>query len=114
MRISDWSSDVCSSDLIKKLHYEMQNTLRKTTSLHRLRRVVGHHRSATRDGSAEERGANVDIGSDYTSYSATGMTGEGKSRFSNEAEAADRDQLCCVWEEIGRAVCRERVWQEVL
>src|SRR3546814_11469649 len=40
----------------------------------------------------------VDIGSDYTSYSATGMTGEGKSRFSNEAAAADRDQLCCVWE----------------
>src|SRR3546814_19426447 len=26
------------------------------------------------------------------------MTGEGKSRFSNEAAAADRDQLCCVWE----------------
>src|SRR3546814_10841461 len=26
----------------------------------------------------------VDIGSDYTSYSATGMTGEGKSRRSEE------------------------------
>src|SRR3546814_7992272 len=81
MRISDWSSDVCSSDLdlipFEKIHIE-GNFLFNPAHLHGCARVPDH---GQRCGSQ------------------LGNSGTFKS------------VICSPAAEIGRASCRERVWQ---
>src|SRR3546814_5320078 len=86
MRISDWSSDVCSSDLQKVL------TLCKNNS-------TSSNESNLVHASSLQLSAEQD---------ATTIAGAGRERGGHFSPLEHQE-----WEQIGRASCRERVCQYV-
>src|SRR3546814_17905149 len=103
MRISDWSSDVCSSDLVGVLDgLDARNPRLEPANVRVvvLQRVVGEADAAAAVGLDQRgRGALAEPQHDQR-LDLLGRTGL--------AEIADRGLG-----EIGRASCRERVWQDV-
>src|SRR3546814_7813076 len=98
MRISDWSSDVCSSDLVG---VEVQQR----------RHGRGRYRPSPPAPISGGRSGGVDgdrgvLGQDLLALAVPehDLVEEEELRHPEHAEAA---------EEIGRASCRERVWQYV-
>src|SRR3546814_5141294 len=100
MRISDWSSDVCSSDLLGAEIDAIALPLGGTVAQHEVREVevelMGRHVGATHHEAHVAEGAGVD---DLLVV-----------RLGDSVELAG---LGVVDEEIGRASCRERVWPYV-
>src|SRR3546814_16606066 len=95
MRISDWSSDVCSSDLIGKLP--------DPTTAAALQRVPGVQVSTNRNnelGDVRVRGLPDVL-----------TTVNGREVFTTTGRSFDLQDMPA--EEIGRASCRERVCQYV-
>src|SRR3546814_11234640 len=88
MRISDWSSDVCSSDLLEHAHLVAEGADRE---------VLGRRRS----GQVAAAGGGGEAGQGMQGQAAHGMRGL------NPVQAS-------VAGKIGRASCRERVCQYVL
>src|SRR3546814_1772244 len=96
MRISDWSSDVCSSDLIRP-------SFRPTTTGSTSRST------APADGSSIIWGITKWIGESVTDRKNIAVIGAGywgPNLARNFRSSAD-------WNQIGRASCRERVCQYV-
>src|SRR3546814_17310809 len=89
MRISDWSSDVCSSDLLRHAHVADSNT--------------DHPAAVVVQGL---RGGEAGIDLDAQCF------GLRRQPRAHRAEVADEVALV-VHAQIGRASCRERVWQYV-
>src|SRR3546814_19194134 len=106
MRISDWSSDVCSSDLLTVLHHEIDVV-----------EIVGAGDAVTRDDKAEwyaAGGGALDHGSlalllgrvdvvDAFVRESAGVFGVSGDRQDNESGSGKN----------GRASCRDRVCQYV-
>src|SRR3546814_1022613 len=88
MRISDWSSDVCSSDLVVKIVHDA------------LVEMLGAHAS--------------DLAIDVTPPAVVMMVGlQGSGKTTTTAKIAKRLSDRERKKEIGRASCRERVCQYV-
>src|SRR3546814_1934858 len=97
MRISDWSSDVCSSDLIKlDLETELASEPDEENGhvVGDMEEIVGLQTDDELDG-----GDNMD--SAYESSDGSGSDQDSEGGFDSD------------WMEIGRASCRERVCQYV-
>src|SRR3546814_5603194 len=98
MRISDWSSDVCSSDLTAKL----------------VQTLAPYRCNATLTAKGREVNAKSIMG---VMLLAAGHGTPVMLRVEGEDEAAAVDVLVALFErrfdEIGRASCRERVCQNV-
>src|SRR3546814_17243455 len=103
MRISDWSSDVCSSDLVKAVMgilqrsplavvYNMESGIKEPKDLEGKKLGVTNGEAPLILLPAFLKASNVD---------------QSKVQLIN-AEAASKDAI-----KIGRASCRERVWQSV-
>src|SRR3546814_4778242 len=86
MRISDWSSDVCSSDLAVGGQADPLDVA-LADDLARLQPLPQHRHLGQRQGAAGDRQAGLRL---------AGGRRDGQGQ-----------------EEIGRAACRERVWQYV-
>src|SRR3546814_9753814 len=100
MRISDWSSDVCSSDLPGEQR-EMQRVARgieRDGTLADLFLRQGH------GGAIAEPGAFHPVGGERDLGRRTAAAGEDQARASRDAQRRAQ---------IGRASCRERGWQYV-
>src|SRR3546814_8739061 len=61
MRISDWSSDVCSSDLIKALHQRLRTTSVYVTHDQIEAMTMADQILVMRDGIVEQRGRPLDL-----------------------------------------------------
>src|SRR3546814_14603121 len=97
MRISDWSSDVCSSDLVEFI--PDARSLLVVADIHR--RDIARVHIVERDGA---RRLQVEIESDLRP----------DINFALQARRADgRHELAQATRKIGRASCRERVCQYV-
>src|SRR3546814_20817111 len=97
MRISDWSSDVCSSDLVERVRPE----------LHQDGSTVGQRLPERRHGPTVRES---DEEGDRRVRRERGATVDRRERHVAQPEV-DREHLAGV--EIGRASCRERVCQYV-
>src|SRR3546814_8988274 len=98
MRISDWSSDVCSSDLQYVKHY--QYLIRKVTV-------------TVYEGRVLLTGV---VGTEFSRDEATRLAWAASDRINeviNELQVDANDSLLDSASEIGRASCRERVCQYV-
>src|SRR3546814_10586138 len=108
MRISDWSSDVCSSDLT----YKSEEAQAK-------RRFVADFAAATKPGLL------IDLGCNTGAYSEAALEGGARRVIGFDFDQGALDQACARAEqnkldflplhldEIGRASCRERECQHV-
>src|SRR3546814_16551182 len=98
MRISDWSSDVCSSDLVAEAQASLFRALKDgrrtnfTAELNQLRDAMARYGVDIRTVDADLRRQ----GQAYDQLIAKARTYTNETRFQRE---------------IGRASCRERWWQ---
>src|SRR3546814_13765534 len=97
MRISDWSSDVCSSDLsledaVAEADYVQESVFERVDVKHRISLAIG---AAIR--------ADAIVGSSSSGIPASEFTGD----------VQRRERFIIAHPEIGRASCRERVCQYV-
>src|SRR3546814_12420298 len=104
MRISDWSSDVCSSDLRRDERGERGGDFARAGILQR--DDLAGRAVAVDAGGERADAANIvgEIGDDEAVGVA--VRGERALRADERTQRFDRRQ-------IGRASCRERVWQYV-
>src|SRR3546814_21169315 len=98
MRISDWSSDVCSSDLIRRQWFAKRKSIAAI-----LKEVMTNEASVLVDTDAANKAADADLalqelGADYA----------GQAYVTATITVWDKDP-----NKIGRASCRERVCQSV-
>src|SRR3546814_8182036 len=101
MRISDWSSDVCSSDLI----------VGRTTVAYRDFLRLTHRFRLDKDSLAVRRNEfDATIGGRST-YAVLGYSRLNRDIVSVAEDLQDREEVRAG--EIGRASCRERVCQDV-
>src|SRR3546814_6062137 len=100
MRISDWSSDVCSSDLVDATGAiaDIPDSFRQST--HHPRQLEADQQAAKVLALVQFHVAAVDL--DHIAHDRKPETGAGLARI--EPRAAIED-------EIGKAAGRERVWQ---
>src|SRR3546814_17006588 len=100
MRISDWSSDVCSSDLARRIGADQrkeQFRVGETAGLVTL-----------------DRGSRQIVGPDEVVVPIAGANGETRvTSARREQGSIGADPVCPAFVEIGRATCRDRVWQSV-
>src|SRR3546814_12491246 len=99
MRISDWSSDVCSSDLVSHDRHMLEMTADRLV-------LVDHGTAREFDGSLDDYIAQVLAGDSK----AEGKKANGKESRRAAAEAREAGKAP---RKIGRASCRERVCQYV-
>src|SRR3546814_13910438 len=112
MRISDWSSDVCSSDLLETAGPGLQEGLNQRTHefVARLNAILDEEQSGitVQDFSSLFRF----VGASDLFYNHMIQNGvyvwEGRTCFLSTAHSDDD-----LRHEIGKASCRERVWQSV-
>src|SRR3546814_3065459 len=100
MRISDWSSDVCSSDLMDRLLAVLENNLSNNTY------VAGNEYSI----------ADIAVWPFVHGLSVMGLdlaTLPALSRWINRIGSRPMVRRALAREEIGRASCRERVCEYV-
>src|SRR3546814_10921711 len=111
MRISDWSSDVCSSDLTFRLHQALQEKLAATPSLGKVLNDIEMPLMPVL-ARIERQGALVDAN----------LLGVQSVELGEKLVALEREAFAIAGEEfnlgspkqqIGRASCRERVCQYV-
>src|SRR3546814_7862608 len=113
MRISEWSSAVCSSDLVKDYDVEIRN-LQKAAKLIPARTEGGYHEVVLENG-ASLKGRTV-ILSTGARWRQMGVPGEEEYRNKGVAYCPHCDGPLFKGKrvaEIGRASCRERVCQYV-
>src|SRR3546814_12421941 len=121
MRISDWSSDVCSSDLAAARVREAraQEALARAQLFPTLDAGLSasHSRSVSALGSASETGSvqpvfqfayEVDLFRRLDS-----QVEAARAAYLASAAARDAAPLSVAAPKIGRASCRERVWRDV-
>src|SRR3546814_20078000 len=101
MRISDWSSDVCSSDLLAQLH------------------LIQRHRAAMRHREQLRTGQRAAVEGDrLRAHTPANARACANSTFSVAANSSRLTSNCCARRKsftvkIGRASCRERVCKYV-
>src|SRR3546814_15354148 len=117
MRISDWSSDVCSSDLQEYIEYidEAYNAERLTAILTEVARIIGANILNVARQDYEPQGASVTMLISEGHHD--GLPTPGKKKDSVVAHL-DKSHITvhtypATPPEIGRAACRERVCQYV-
>src|SRR3546814_12618932 len=98
MRISDWSSDVCSSDLARRFAAAPRDR---------------DPRNALKRGGSEGVGQLADILGDDGVDDAVRLALDLLRRRETAAEAGDDDGTAGIGAKIGRASCRERVCKYV-
>src|SRR3546814_17430142 len=102
MRISDWSSDVCSSDLKVEQHFDLAEDEDAATAAVRLRRVPAQNdllpAVVMRSGNGSIDVVLADANTLTLDASASKWTGRAPSALAKRGDLA-----------IGRASCRERV-----
>src|SRR3546814_2135366 len=104
MRISDWSSDVCSSDLRALPEQRGFEGRLKVRGAAVVERYFGDSENATNDGWFDTGDlARIDARGNVT------ITGRAKDLIKSGGEWINPAEI----EEIGRASCRERVCQYV-
>src|SRR3546814_4968348 len=104
MRISDWSSDVCSSDLL-----EPSDIYARHNDYARLKMLTGM--AYAKKGRVSVTGANAEDPDVEVVFGELDNWLKTKKRFLGEASLAEV-QYRYIWaKEIGRASCRERVCQ---
>src|SRR3546814_14983532 len=112
MRISDWSSDVCSSDLIEP-EVDAANGLRLKVAILVVDILHAAHRidaGAGEEGDVVRRGREAEDGRVARSLNAGQVIRDQRIAFAEHADDALLLHLPIVErEEIGRASCRERV-----
>src|SRR3546814_18351049 len=125
MRISDWSSDVCSSDLPQAGSVADWHTLLGNGAIRRLHLGVGDVNQAfERSGNAKAAGrlekgepdeTFIDLYVALVSQPAIGRSLLGDVAFDRLAKrlGPDGSAILVMGEEIGRASCRESVGQYV-
>src|SRR3546814_19667518 len=104
MRISDWSSDVCSSDLARQANQEIRKRDRGLS--HR----TDHVSAVPRVRRRPDRSPKYDPST--TDLAKAGMDG-GSSSLRSLGSYLDRQLAERLQHQIGRASCRERVCQYV-
>src|SRR3546814_11924733 len=115
MRISDWSSDVCSSDLDRRL----ARIVRRCRELpgHTLFQYVDDEGQRHRIDSGQVNGYLQDaMGEDFTAkdFRTWGATLHAAALLGGTPAPRGENKRACtthINKEIGRASCRERVWQ---
>src|SRR3546814_14580874 len=106
MRISDWSSDVCSSDLGIDLHLVEGALLEagEGSDAERADRIAGRSRRVVADDEAAQRAGAADLGPAHDGCDrAADRTVDGEPAFPDQGRARG----------IGNASCRERVYEYV-
>src|SRR3546814_17009194 len=101
MRISDWSSDVCSSDLNGEILLEAEN---------RLRQSLGHKAVALRLSGLYGPGRTQLLN---RLRQAQAPVIQEPPQWTNRMHIEDAARACAhllMLDELGRASCRERVW----
>src|SRR3546814_3193389 len=103
MRISDWSSDVCSSDLPTRELYTAINpkfAAKWKAETGQTVRITMSHGGSGKQARAVIDGLDADVATLALAYDVDEI-------------AARSDALTTPWQKIGRASCRERVCQYV-
>src|SRR3546814_20706592 len=108
MRISDWSSDVCSSDLVYALLWLW--SILYPSSLGVYAAAIGPWLLA--GCRAHVLLVSLPLMSEKASPRWGGHLPIARSRKAGHPQPTDWT-LICRWEQIGRATCRARVWQYV-
>src|SRR3546814_17185028 len=125
MRISDWSSDVCSSDLLKPVHGQApggQIASRHDADIFlrekRLFDDAGIERRETADRDVDLAG--LEPGDQLFPSQGNGLEPHARRQIAHPLQDAGKDEQMpdvrsrdVEIAEIGRASCRERVWQDV-
>src|SRR3546814_14468838 len=113
MRISDWSSDVCSSDLVRLLAYSRAAGLRATyrttdaTTAGQARLLTRSAIAATMAAGAETSGSAINTHAFCSGISPI-------TRMNPSTPARPGSQSAARPHQIGRASCRETVCKSVL
>src|SRR3546814_14560994 len=116
MRISDWSSDVCSSDLGPRALRALSRQAHRDPQLQYLLMITLHY-VATANGlkiaiALEEMALDYEV-IDYPLFEGHHLTAEFRRLNPNCKLPVLVDQAPYFADEIGRASCRERVCQYV-
>src|SRR3546814_17699985 len=110
MRISDWSSDVCSSDLIDLDLFEASTVI----TMNALDLSFTGASLAKADGSGQvPLTATVDAAAQTVTFTAPNTLAPGQYKLTTDYKGVINTQANGMFAQIGRASCRERVGQYV-
>src|SRR3546814_15297956 len=121
MRISDWSSDVCSSDLSQA---QVQSLLQQRQAIAAQQSQEEERARQTAFNEVEQAAwpkfvetvpelADPAKGRQVIADIVQYAVAEGLSQEAFRAGVVNSHEMRLLWKEIGRASCRERVWQYV-
>src|SRR3546814_18925912 len=111
MRISDWSSDVCSSDLCCRIFCDGPHGYSDAGRIGKAEVPLGRHRLGSDDLDFSRPSMRVEKQSLTLGKFDIGLVAH--SAFLMVYLVPGRSSDCRRFEKIGGAACRERVWQKV-